>query len=113
VTGLALHVAFLASYELQVKYIANATPEEYLLPDELVHLALVAVEKAPAHERALAGRFGMELRRLAASIDFEAIDFRVLVEENPDWAAIRKLAQETLEALGEELPEDPDDIWRT
>jgi hypothetical protein len=98
----------LASLSEQVRYIEQATADEYLLPEELLNDAWHFCE------RTLGGEFASQLtaeqhavvESLRASIKGAPKDLvdRPNIVQDPDWGAVRQSAIATLGVFGQPLP---------
>lgn len=100
-------IRYLASSELQEQYIVQGTKDEYLIPDELVDIALTFIDdvRAGLRGRGLTQTQRMALEDFAIVINANqgivrgSISNAELVHNCPEWAAMRKAAQALLFAL--------------
>jgi hypothetical protein len=98
---------YLASRELQDRYIVHGTKDEYLIPEELIEDALGFVEEVAAGrrggqltetQRSVVNEFGDVLRAKGAAFNAE-LSAAELVQNDPNWAMIRAAAQRVVAAL--------------
>ncbi|RQP21438.1 hypothetical protein DZC73_28600 [Albitalea terrae] len=111
--SIAIALAPLASEVAQAKYIANATPSEYLLPEELLedaYDALRLVRECHPSAQALSAEARMQILALAPLLSAESNAHVVesskspeLLLRHPTWVAIREQAAVCLRALGFDL----------
>ncbi len=100
-------VSDLASEDVQVRYISNATVDEYLLPEEMLEMAAEECELLLRRDN-LTPPQAHSLRRLLdairASGDFlngyDRTNIADLVERDPTWATLRDHAGEVLREFG-------------
>jgi len=107
------HLPYLASVEMQNKYMIHATKDNYLLPEDLledVSSFVVAVEQhlpwtvsLMGPERQAVIEFGGVLNKESDLLELDEIPWDELVSNNEHWANIREAAQECLVALGFDL----------
>ena len=108
--SIAIALAPLASEVAQAKYIANATPSEYLLPEELLESAqnaLRLVRECHPSTQTLSAEARMQILALAPLLSAESNAHVVengsspeLLLQHPTWVAIRDQAAACLRALG-------------
>jgi hypothetical protein len=107
-------LANLASQLMQERYIANATKDEYLLPEEVLEDAcwvLRLVESGSPIVASLSAEAKAEILALAPLLEQEAAQGVVesctspqALLENPVWCSLRRQAAACLEALQFDLP---------
>jgi len=97
----------LASEEAQVRWIVDATPDEYLLPEELLSDAVRFCELMKAAPPPITSRQMEAVRALAATLDgagdfldrYDRSSISELVERDPTWGAIRTRAAEVVKVF--------------
>jgi len=103
----------LASLDFQMKYCVNATPEEYMLPEEMVESAISTIETVLSSDKQRTSYGDSELEALRGFIKlakerFEALDIanqsvQNLILRDSNWSGIRQAAATCLAHL-ERLP---------
>jgi hypothetical protein len=102
-------LAPLASLAAQRRWIAGGTPDNYLIPDQLLEDALDAARFAglPHVRSGLPLGLVHSLERLAelvGRLSVQGIASEVLVESEPSWAAVREQSRACLAEAGFDLP---------
>lgn len=102
-------LALLASLAAQRRWIVNGTPDEYLVPQQLLEDALDAARFAslPQMRSGLPSELLLALEQLvelAGRVRVEGTSNDALVELDPAWAAVRKQSQICLAVVGFDLP---------
>ena len=102
-------LAPLASLAAQRRWIVNGTPDEYLVPEQLLEDALDAARFA----RMPHVRSGLppgllpaleQLAELAGCVGVEGTSNETLVESDPAWVAVREQSRVCLAVVGFDLP---------
>ncbi len=106
-------LAYLASLDMQRRYIVHATRDEYLLPEELLSDACAVVrqvrtrpqDRAVVSARAAKAIFALEPLVDAVVLPPDRDGLQHLVERDPAWRALREQAARCLDILGFDLAE--------
>jgi hypothetical protein len=95
----------LASRSEQVRYIEQATKDEYLLPKELLNDALHFCERVGAFDASPAQKQAVEVLKQAIQAAPDELEAEAKLVDHPVWADIREKAGGTLVAFGQPVPD--------
>lgn len=98
----------LASRDEQVRYILNATQDEYLIPEEMCNDAYHFCERAKSSDDYGALRaekiVAIDQLKLALDATDEAVLASPTIIDDPQWVTLRNRAADVLRLFGQSVP---------